>query len=111
MIAACAVETCGGLENSGVKVVGTLATGIVGGPDDGGVERMGGVNEHLVHVVSVTAHIAISREVDRFRLALQQPQKRRATTARGEGNARTGARHRRVGTAPTAAVLLNGGSG
>ena len=71
------VEGLGRLGVEGGKFIDQLAASVVGGSDGGSMGRKGDVKERLLPIVSVTAQVAISRRMSRFKLQPRDRQERR----------------------------------
>ena len=83
------MECFGRLGKCGYEFVDELSTHVVGGRDGGSMGRKGVFKERMMQIISVTAQVAISRRVARYRLALRERQLRTAE-AGGSNNIRRG---------------------
>ena len=59
------------LERRGIKFTDELATHAAGGRDGGSMAKKGVFKERLIQVISVATQVAISRRVQRYKLALR----------------------------------------
>ena len=84
------VESFGRLGREGSEFIDQLATSIVRGRDGGAMAKKGICKERLLHIVSVTSQVAISRRVHRHMLTL------------GDRQATRGKREQSGGLMPTA---------
>ena len=66
-----AVESFGRLGEEGCEFIDELATHAAGGRDGGSMARKGVFKERLLQVISVATQVAISRRVQRYKLALR----------------------------------------
>ncbi|CAB1110064.1 unnamed protein product [Ectocarpus sp. CCAP 1310/34] len=66
-----AVESFGRLGEEGYEFIDELATHAVGGRDGGTMALKGVFKERLLQIVSVATQVAISRRVQRYKLALR----------------------------------------
>ncbi|CAB1096631.1 unnamed protein product [Ectocarpus sp. CCAP 1310/34] len=62
---------CGRLGEEGYEFIDELATHAVGGRDGGTMALKGVFKERLLQIVSVATQVAISRRVQRYKLALR----------------------------------------
>ena len=66
-----AVESFGCLGKEGSDLIHQLAASIVGGMDGSCLARKGVSKERIFRIISVTTQVAISRRVNRYKLALR----------------------------------------
>lgn len=92
------MESLGRLDESDVKSLNEIVTGVDAGPGGRETSRKGIVKVRILHVVPATVQIAILRGVKHCRLALQQRLQSRAATDRGGESVETKARHGTVGS-------------
>lgn len=69
-----AVESFGRLGQEGSEFIDQLAASVVGGRDGGSQAKKGICKERLLQIISVTAQVAISRRVHRYKLAMRDRQ-------------------------------------
>ena len=77
------MESFGRLGRESSYFIDQLAASVVGGRTGGSMTRKGVVKERLLQIVPVTAQVAISRKVSRFKLLLRDLQDARRVSGEG----------------------------